>query len=212
MTSATSPANGGGAPWRCSFACSSSQYSTSKRSRLGERLPASSVSARSIASIVCSAMSRRDRRRRGRCGPTVRRPSSRSSTTRGAGSSIVSGSAAAGRVRARSRPRSRPRTRRTSRPTIGTRFVRMTWSGVIGPRVASVGEIVAATNARGPRRRRGRHDHRRAGHRRQLAAQRRRSPRRSRRRRRVGVAVGSVPRAAPARYSSACVTSSIIRS
>ncbi|MCE7007633.1 hypothetical protein LWC34_33140 [Kibdelosporangium philippinense] len=53
VTSATSPVNSAGAPASLSLACSSSQYSTSNRSRSGSAWYVPIRSASSMIRIVC---------------------------------------------------------------------------------------------------------------------------------------------------------------
>ena len=136
VTSATSPAKSAGSPRGRSFACSRSQYSTSKISARGQRLPARALGraeddARSCARRCSAAIAASAALCAG--GARARAP--------GRGRPAAPGrawpAAGAAAVPARSSLGRRARRPSTSRPSSGTRLVRITWSGVAGPAAAT---------------------------------------------------------------------------
>ena len=212
VTSATSPAKSGGLPAFASFACSRSQYSMSKRSRAGSAAPAAEQlgALDDVHGVLVDLGGDGARPWRGR--PAASSPSSGSSTTRGAGSSIVFGCRGLRRVLleiARGTRRRRPR-----RPG---RAAASAWCGSRGPASPAPAGRSRPTSARRAKARlrgiaaRGQ-DQREARRAREIAAQAARSSQAGSEAPSHRGGPGSSQAPCAARYSSARLTSSIIRS
>src|ERR1051326_6657860 len=134
VTIATLPWSGARGPPRPSLACSSAQYSTAKRSSSASGFQPPSRSAHSMARAVCRAMSAT---MRASCteAPKVTRPRPGQITQRGAGSrQLCRGVAWRSKYAWYSATYLFTSTSQFPSPTRGSGLVRMTWSGVSGPR------------------------------------------------------------------------------